>query len=166
MHRYTLEATPPSKEAHYLSLFFSPKSSPSSKDRVLLSALLPYLPEPVPFGPLVEQLRTDISSSLHRGDLTMLGEVGIDGQARMRWPVAARALYEELYAAERGKRDGDDDELDWRRLTPFKTSMQHQKRIFELQVQVAIELGVNASVHSVAAPGTPLPSPLAPSPSC
>ena len=87
----------------------------------------------------------------------MLGEVGIDGQARMRWPTqsAARALFEQQYGPDKdkGKRDEDDDELDWRRLTPFKTNMAHQKRILELQMEVAIDLGVNASVHSVAAPG-------------
>jgi Tat protein secretion system quality control protein TatD with DNase activity len=62
-------------------------------------------------------------------------------------------MYEEMYGTQKGKRDGDDDEHDWRRLTPFKTNMQHQRRIMEMQMDLAIELGVNASVHSVAAPG-------------
>ena len=154
MHRYTLQPATPSKEEHYLSLFFTPKSSPTSKDRILLSTLLPYLPDPIPFAPLLDQLRADIAESKDKGNLTMLGEIGLDGQARMRWPVQARDIYEEQYGKEKGRRAGDDDEEDWRRLTPFKTNMQHQRKIMAMQMEVAIELGVSASVHSVAAPGT------------
>lgn len=85
----------------------------------------------------------------------MLGEIGLDGQARMRWPThpEARKLYEE-YLGERGKQDVPEEEGEgWKRLTPFKTDMKHQRRIVEMQMEVAVELGVNVSFHSVAAPG-------------
>jgi Tat protein secretion system quality control protein TatD with DNase activity len=65
----------------------------------------------------------------------------------MRWPKAARHLYEEKYPVQDGL------EEDWNRLTPFKVSMAHQKAIVEAQLEVAIDLGVSVSLHSVAAPG-------------
>jgi Tat protein secretion system quality control protein TatD with DNase activity len=87
----------------------------------------------------------------------MLGEIGLDAQARMRWPEHAEA--KKLYAdhlTERGKKDDPEDVNDqgeWKRLTPFKTDMKHQRRIVELQMEVAVDLGVNVSFHCVAAPG-------------
>lgn len=81
----------------------------------------------------------------------MLGEVGLDGGARMKWPKSARHLYEEKYPLPDAKEGVEEDE--WSRLTPFKVSMEHQKMIVEAQLEVAIELGVNVSFHSVAAPG-------------
>lgn len=77
----------------------------------------------------------------------MLGEVGLDGGARMKWPRSARHLYEEKYPT-------SEDEGEWNRLTPFKVSMEHQRAIVEAQLGVAVEQGVNVSFHSVAAPGT------------
>ena len=80
----------------------------------------------------------------------MLGEVGLDGGARMRWPKSARHLYEEKYPIHDKEEAGDDE---WNRLTPFKVSTEHQKAIVEAQLELAIELGVNVSFHSVAASG-------------
>lgn len=82
----------------------------------------------------------------------MLGEVGLDGGARMRWPKSARYLYEEKYPVSTPE-EGAEEEEEWNRLTPFKVSMNHQKAIVEAQLEVAIELGVSVSFHSVAAPG-------------
>lgn len=177
VHSYTLLDPPPSKEAHYTSLFFKPNSSPTSKNRQLLLTLLPYLPEPVPFTPLLAKLREDIHASLARGQLTMLGEVGLDGGARVRWPTAARHLYTEKYGtdaeggadpdADDGGAGGNDDgagagvrprvkvdeQGEWKRLTPFKTSMAHQREIAKRQMEIAVECAVNVSFHSVAAAG-------------
>lgn len=89
----------------------------------------------------------------------MLGEVGLDGGARMRWPRSAKHLYEEKYPPTTTDDDGvehERDEEEWNRLTPFKASMDHQKAIVEAQLEVAIDLGVNVSFHSVSAPGKPL----------
>lgn len=115
-------------------------------------------------------MRQDLSQSLDRGNLTMVGEIGLDAQARMRWPVApaARALHKE-YIRSKGKGreqeqdDGgaaadreEDDGEEWKRLTPFKTDMKHQRRIVEMQMELAVEFGVNVSFHCVAAPGESL----------
>ena len=117
----------------------------------------------------------------------MLGEVGLDGGARLRWPVEARDLYEEKSGrtgrgedeadvlgsrpesgGKRGSEDGESEakeggsngveEEEWKRLTPFKTSMTHQRAILEAQLHIAVELGVNVSFHSVSAAGTSPPS--------
>lgn len=74
----------------------------------------------------------------------------------MRWPVAARHLYEEVSRtdSEEGEGKEEEEEEKWKRLTPFKVTLSHQKAIVEAQLEVAIELGVNVSFHSVAAPGT------------
>lgn len=156
-HRYSLLSTLPSKEDHYTSIFFTPTSLPNSKPRLLLRSLLPYLPDPIPFEPLLTKLRADIQESLNQGNMTMLGEIGLDAQARMRWPTHAEAkkLYGE-YLGERGKKDDPDDLNgvgEWKRLTPFKTDMKHQRAIVEMQMEVAVELGVNVSFHCVASPG-------------
>lgn len=125
---------------------------------MIFASLLPYLPDPIPFPRLVDHLRRNIAESLDKGRLTMLGEVGLDGGARMRWPQTARHLYEEKHpgpiADDTVVEEGHEG---WTRLTPFKVSMQHQKAIVELQLEVAIELGVNVSFHSVAAAGEPAP---------
>jgi Tat protein secretion system quality control protein TatD with DNase activity len=144
----------PDKEAHYRSIFFAASKSPSEKNEAILQSLLPYLPDPIPFNTLLEDLRRNITTSLQEARLTMLGEIGLDGGARLRWPKSARHLYEEKYpqtAVEDGEGEGGDEE--WNRLTPFKVSMHHQKAIVEAQLEVAIELRVNVSFHSVAAPG-------------
>jgi Tat protein secretion system quality control protein TatD with DNase activity len=142
-----LAKNPPSKEDHYRSIFFPANKEPNGKHMAVLDSLLPYLPDPLPFAPLLDTLRTNITTTLANGKIAMLGEVGLDGGARMRWPKAARHLYEEKYPVQDGL------EEDWNRLTPFKVSMAHQKAIVEAQLEVAIDLGVSVSFHSVAAPG-------------
>ena len=84
----------------------------------------------------------------------MVGEIGLDGSARLRWPTSARHLFEEK-VVDTGETAGDDrdTEGEWKRLTPFKTCMAHQRMVVEKQLEVAVDLGVNVSFHSVAAPG-------------
>ncbi|WVR08340.1 hypothetical protein IAU60_005393 [Kwoniella sp. DSM 27419] len=177
-HLYTLSdpSSIPLKEEHYRSLF-----SPSAKNAELLESLLPYLPDPVSFQPLLGKLREDIRRSLDEGRLTMLGEVGLDGSARLRWPKAARHLHPDHHkrddaskdtveqtdqpvkagssAAARdttnngGDADNGNEEDEWKRLTPFKVPMKHQRAILDLQMDLAVELGVNISLHSVACAG-------------
>jgi hypothetical protein len=110
--------------------------------------LLPYLPDPIPFQPMLECLAEDIKRSKAEGRVVMLGEIGLDGGARMRWPPSARHLYQEKYPS-----SVQDDGQEWNRLTPFKVSMSHQRGIAEAQMGVAVEQGVSISFHSVAAPG-------------
>ena len=98
----------------------------------------------------------------------MVGEIGLDGGARMRWPSSARHFYPEKVPrkhsntglggreekqGEEERREEEEGEEGWKRLTPFKTCMSHQKMIAERQLELAIKLGVNVSFHSVAAPG-------------
>ncbi|WVF68863.1 hypothetical protein IAT40_003636 [Kwoniella sp. CBS 6097] len=186
-HLYTLSPPDaiPSKEEHYHTLF-----APSSdKLKDLLNTLLPYLPDPISFAPLLDKLHADISRSLREGRLTMLGEVGLDGSAKMRWPKAAKYLHPDHRDSEsesmskskpadnQGEGDSastqeskrnerseqgeeneeeEEEEEEWKRLTPFKVPMAHQRAILDLQMDVAVELGVNISFHSVACAGPSL----------
>jgi len=116
----------------------------------------------------------------------MLGEVGLDGGARVRWPWEGRGLHpdfacllvkEDLKEGENEENEEDEEmvvmqvdemgqnvengvdedeerkEGNWNRLTPFKVSISHQKQIVLAQMEIAVELGVNISFHSVAAAG-------------
>jgi hypothetical protein len=124
----------------------------------------------------------------------MVGEVGLDGAARVLWPVEGRKMYDEetrtlrddheevrdlgigasgskgTYAKqgikeiseeEEGEYDkegkeettGQEEEEGWKRLTPFKISMEHQRAVLRAQMEVAVEFGVPISLHCVAAPG-------------
>ncbi|ODO07099.1 hypothetical protein I350_04468 [Cryptococcus amylolentus CBS 6273] len=172
-HRYTFSPPEslPSKEEHYTSLFFpassststssTPQSEKQSQDRHLLSTLLPYMPEPLPFQPMLAKLREDLKKSLGEGRLTMLGEVGLDGSARMRWPVGAKHLHPDYQdrqpshdhderedetpsccspPEQAAKGEGEEEE-EWRRLTPFKVPLPHQRAILQAQIDIAIELG-------------------------
>ncbi|WWD20021.1 hypothetical protein CI109_104494 [Kwoniella shandongensis] len=158
-HHYTLSSgsSLPSKEDHYTSLFLPPNSLPTSKNHQLLLQLLPYLPDPIPFEGLLDKLRADMVRSKDSGRLTMLGEVGLDGSARMRWPKKARHLhpdYRDEVNLEDGNQDGEGEE--WKRLTPFKVPMAHQRAILEAQMEIAIDLGMNVSLHSVSCAGPTL----------
>jgi len=160
----------------------------------MLKALLPFLPEPLPFGPLLDGMRRDIRRCKGEGRLVMVGEVGLDGAARVLWPVAGRRLYDETTRTLRadyveraegmeqgegevgtgavsrgdtseggkGGRDQDNEAAhdvsapegeEWKRLSPFKISMDHQKAILRAQMDIAVEFGIPISLHCVAAPG-------------
>jgi hypothetical protein len=67
----------------------------------------------------------------------MLGEVGVDKVARVAWPTEAPTP------------QGQEK----KKLTPFKTCMSHQKQWVLMQMQVAMELRVNISMHGVGAAG-------------
>ncbi|KGB78151.2 hypothetical protein CNBG_4238 [Cryptococcus deuterogattii R265] len=85
----------------------------------------------------------------------MLGEVGLDASARLRWPTEARHVWEEMYGkGEANSREGEENgSEEWKRLTPFKVPISHQRAVLEAQMEIAIELGVNISFHSVACAG-------------
>lgn len=156
-HRYTLappHALPPKRD-HYASLFL-PHSSPNDNHLGnLLDALLPFLPDPAPLQPLLHTLRQNLATHLEEGRLTMLGEVGLDASARLRWPIEARHVWEEMCG--RGEANSREDD-EWKRLTPFKVPIAHQRAVLEAQMEIAIELGVNISFHSVASAGTSMTS--------
>ncbi|OWZ42807.1 hypothetical protein C351_03017 [Cryptococcus neoformans c8] len=162
-HRYTLSppSSLPSKRDHYTSLFLQSASKPNNRPdedklETLLETLLPFLPDPIPLQPLLQTLRQNLVKFLEEGRLTMLGEVGLDASARLRWPIEARSIWEEMYGKGRKDREpapeGEESE-EWKRLTPFKVPISHQRAIVEAQMEIAIELGINISFHSVACAG-------------
>nr|ODN95384.1 hypothetical protein L204_03923 [Cryptococcus depauperatus CBS 7855] len=173
-HRYTLHlpGNLPCKWQHYSSLFLQPSCSTASAH--LLGQLLPFLPDPVPFALLCDGLKRDLKCSRDSGRPTMLGEVGLDSSARLRWPVSARHLHPDFQqqkqplphcTTEDCHADGagcscesfsEQDEQEWKRLTPFKVPMGHQREILRIQMEIAIELGMPMSLHSVACPGPTL----------
>jgi hypothetical protein len=84
-HRYTLTSPAPDKATHYSELFFTqvtlaelkekPESVPKKLEQYnLLMALLPYLPEPIPFDPLLQGMRENIRRCQAEGRLVMVGE--------------------------------------------------------------------------------------------
>lgn len=159
----------------------------------MLESLLPFFPDPMPFAPLLDGMRRNITRCREERRLVMVGEVGLDGAARVRWPVGGRRLYDETTRSiradhkdfqgmrrsveENGVRtteqktpvegtdiagdekspkdnsdDNDDDDV-WKRLSPFKISIEHQKAILRAQMEIAVEFGIPISLHCVAAPG-------------
>lgn len=119
VHRYYLGA-PPTKRDHYMGVL-----CPKKKQMKEFDALLPQLPEPESFGPLIDAMRENIRSCG-----AIVGEIGLDSTARMRvWSGGTGTL------------------------TPFRTAMAHQTALCKLQLDLADELGVPASLHCVNASG-------------
>lgn len=104
----------------------------------------------------------------------MVGEVGLDRSFRIPYPldpavarttsdpitvedaentIAATGPEQELAAKRENKPDVDELKPRTKTLTPFTTSTAHQLHVLELQFQVALECGVNVSLHSVKAQG-------------
>ncbi|KAF8910141.1 hypothetical protein CPB84DRAFT_1355249 [Gymnopilus junonius] len=119
---------PPSKVQHYRDLFFPKNSKPISKDEsdereVEFRALLSLLPNPRPLSSILTELRSHLSSFPN----AMLGEVGLDRVFRVPLDYFASP----------------------RQLTSFTIPLNHQLAILEAQMEVAVELERNVSVHSV-----------------
>ncbi|KAF8560110.1 Metallo-dependent hydrolase [Imleria badia] len=97
--------------------------SPSDKHQEMFERLLPHLPDPIPLVDVLAELRRNLSFFPQ----AMLGEVGLDRAARV--PVE--------YAAEP------------RELTQFVVPLKHQLAVLEPQIDLAVELRRNVSIHSV-----------------
>lgn len=107
------------KEEHYQQLF-----SPSGKhSEEMLERLLPHLPNPIPLADILSELRRNLSSFPQ----AMLGEVGLDRAARVPIEYAATP----------------------RELTSFIVPFEHQLAVLEPQIDLAVELRRNVSIHSV-----------------
>ncbi|TFK56857.1 hypothetical protein OE88DRAFT_1650340 [Heliocybe sulcata] len=87
--------------------------------------MLPALPNPVPLSDVLDTLRSNFLAFPH----AMLGEVGLDRSARV--PLDSNATP--------------------RMLSPFTLPIEHQKAILTAQLEVAVELRRNVSLHDVKA---------------
>lgn len=95
----------------------------SPKDISAFNKLLSLLPDPIP----LEHILLDLRHNLEAFPQAMLGEVGMDRVFRIPFD----------YHAER------------RELTPFTVPFEHQLAILEAQLDLAVELRRNVSIHSV-----------------
>ncbi|KAH8099826.1 TatD DNase family Scn1 [Cristinia sonorae] len=120
-----------SKEDHYRSLLVDQ----SKPDHIAaFEKLLPYLPDPSPLSEVIASLREDLTGFPH----AMLGEVGLDRSARIPYSPPSPPPYV-LHDPE--KKD----------LSPFTIPLEHQVAVLEAQLELAVELCRNASIHSVKA---------------
>jgi len=125
-HWISLDSTL-TKEAHYTKLLLGNPDLKEPQDfKDDFDRLFPLLPEPTPLESILSDLRRNLEAFPH----AMVGEVGIDKQARI-------AMDYEAYP---------------RVLTPFTIPMEHQLAVLRAQLDLAIELGRNVSLHSVKAP--------------
>ncbi|KAL0576710.1 Cut9-interacting protein scn1 [Marasmius crinis-equi] len=107
------------KEDHYRSLF-SPRNDEETR---ILSDLVELLPDPTP----LEEVLVDLRRNLEDFPSAMLGEVGVDRSFRVAY---------DYYASPR-------------KLTPFTIPIEHQLAILHAQVDIAVEMRRNISLHSV-----------------
>lgn len=116
----------PSKEEHYRKLLLH-DTPPLKRDEFnqIFHRLLPILPEPYPLAEILGGVR----DNLVRFPNAMVGEVGLDRVFRVPFDYFS----------------------DQRELTPFTIPLEHQIAILEAQIELAIELKRNISIHSVKA---------------
>lgn len=135
-HLISTSPNPISKDEHYRSLFLPDSvsnvtinseetniSPPSDSLESQFATLLTHLPNPRPLSEVLIELRQNLSDF----SASMLGEVGLDRVFRIPLDYFASP----------------------RHLTTFTIPLAHQVTILEAQIEVAVELGRNISVHSV-----------------
>lgn len=120
------------KRRHYNAVL-SP--SPQSKDD---ETFIDELPDPQPLSGLIAQTRTYLEAHPY----ALVGEIGLDKAFRL--PSHGPAVDDEMTP---GRRNGQ-------RLSPYRVNMDHQRRVFIAQLNLAGEMGRPVSVHGVQAPGT------------
>ena len=114
---------PESKRKHYESLLLPP--SPSEEDLVAFEKVLESQPEPRLFDDILSEVRKNLLDFPN----ALLGEVGLDRAVRIPY----------------------DYDVTPRVLSPFSISFEHQLKILEPQLELAVELKRNVSFHTVKA---------------
>lgn len=163
--------TPLDKYAHYATIFVPSDAKPEKTVQYhqVLSEIIDDLPEPVQLQPLLDEMRHRIRRARDNGQLVMVGEVGIDRSFRIPYPQPRSSdpspdklgSASPIERAESVIATSGPDEMAQKQLlpvkrktlTPFTTSTAHQLRVLELQFAIALEFGVNVSLHSVKAQG-------------
>lgn len=124
-HWISAEEDVPSKEAHYQKLFStqlaSSTGSGKNEENDLFEEMLRHLPDPIPLADCLSSIR----SHFQEFPEAMLGEVGLDRSARIPIDPSAEA----------------------RRLSPFLLPFEHQLVILEAQLNLAVEMKRNISLH-------------------
>jgi len=115
---------PVSKEEHYKSLLL--ESTHDAKLEAAFEKILPELPEPI----LLSDVLSEIRDNFNKFPNAMLGEVGLDRAFRIPWASNANGP---------------------KRLSDFTVPLSHQVLILEAQLDLAVELRRNISLHSVKA---------------
>lgn len=113
-----------SKRDHYCELFLQGRTDDEYSE--LLEKMLPELPEPVSLVDVLDNIRSNLADF----PAAMVGEVGLDRSFRV--PISLSP-------------DGP------RKLSPFNVPLDHQLKILEAQLDLAVEFGRNVSFHSVKA---------------
>ncbi|RPB28975.1 Metallo-dependent hydrolase [Terfezia boudieri ATCC MYA-4762] len=102
-------------------------------------------------GDVVVELRRNFERFKSQGRGVVLGEVGLDRGFRLPWPKGYRPPASASVSATVSEEGEGEKE---KALSPYKVSMHHQVLVFIMQMKVAGEVGVPASVHGVQAHGT------------